>query len=550
MALSDLSPTELQFVQNTLLAPPPSQFAPQPQQQMLVDDQLRAMAESGFLGEEGRFFSAMAQQQDRQKRLQMAKEASRLTGLEPDFYERVQGFAQVDPEAFSSSPVQQALSVAQSINERARKKAEEAKLVKSARAAANLTGSESDFYKRVQKLAQEDPIAFASSPVQQMISVAQSASEQARKLAEETRATQAAKNAASLTGKESDFYERLQKLAQEDPVAFSSPQVQRAISVAQSSSEQAKKKAEEERLTKAAKSASNLTGREPDFYQKIQRLAQEDPVAFASPPVQQALSFAQSVSEQERKKSEGMRSIQMAKVAASLTGGEPDFYERVQALAQVDPESFASPLVQRALSPAQTMQDRYRKATEEFQAAQVFGQVRQMTPQQIEELQTRGDPTLFKFRDVAEQVSKAKTEASDLLSQIPQKLQTNLQGASLPQVKTAYEKYNRAIPPVLRKKPFEDQQTVADLAKRWKAAFKAEEKAIKAGTMPTPKPGESLPSETLKRQIVGILSPLNPDKEFSDEIIDSIAKSSALILDEEDPQEILKKRMQEVEGSR
>jgi hypothetical protein len=310
MALSDLSPEELQLVQNTLLAPPPSQFAPQPQQQMLVDDQLRAMAESGFLGEEGRFFSAMAQQQDRQKRLQMAKEASRLTGLEPDFYERVQGFAQVDPEAFASSPVQQALSVAQSINERARKKAEEA------------------------------------------------------------------------------------------------------------------------------------------------------------------------------------------------------------------------------------------------QAAQVFGQVRKMTPQQIEELQTRGDPTLFKFRDVAEQVSKAKTEASDLLSQIPQKLQTNLQGASLPQVKTAYEKYNRSIPPVLRKKPFEDQQTVADLAKRWKAAFKAEEKAIKAGTMPTPKPGESLPSETLKRQIVGILSPLNPDKEFSDEIIDSIAKSSALILDEEDPQEILKKRMQEVEGSR
>lgn len=123
MALSDLSPEELQIVQSTLLAPPPAQFT---QAQKEISPELRALGESGFLGAGGRFVQSLAKMQDQRKMMDLANRAASLTGLEPDFNEQVQRLAQANPEMFATAPVQQALNVAQSRYETARKKAEEA----------------------------------------------------------------------------------------------------------------------------------------------------------------------------------------------------------------------------------------------------------------------------------------------------------------------------------------------------------------------------------------------------------------------------------------
>lgn len=131
MALSDLSPEELQIVQNTLLAPPPTAFSQGATtggigQGMEISPALRAAGESGFLGAGGRFIESLARIQDKKRAMSLAQDIDSLTGLEPDFLDRARKIYLKDPEAASSPIVQRAFQLADAKREEAVKKMEEA----------------------------------------------------------------------------------------------------------------------------------------------------------------------------------------------------------------------------------------------------------------------------------------------------------------------------------------------------------------------------------------------------------------------------------------
>lgn len=172
MAYEDLTLEERQALQQSLLAPPPAMFAQA--QPFEVDPLTRAQAAAGMLGTQGRFFEQMARQQEEAKLDATAAEMAReLMGANPfEMGKKAQELAARDPRAFATSTVQQALqlgSLARQEQKIAEQEAQQAKGLEMAKTVFDLPRQ--GFTQALKGLAQVDPEAFNTPEVQQAASL-------------------------------------------------------------------------------------------------------------------------------------------------------------------------------------------------------------------------------------------------------------------------------------------------------------------------------------------------------------------------------------------
>lgn len=157
MALIDLTPEQLNLVENALVAPPPQTF-----QEQMISPELRARAASGMLGSAGRFIEQMAREQERkaeESRIsRLAQEAASINPLDPDYDAKVKQIAMRDPAAFATAPVQQALN----LGDATRKQAMEQAQYRQAGQLFNLPPEQ-----RQEALRSGNPLAFKNLPLLQ-----------------------------------------------------------------------------------------------------------------------------------------------------------------------------------------------------------------------------------------------------------------------------------------------------------------------------------------------------------------------------------------------
>lgn len=157
MALIDLTPEQLNLVENALVAPPPPTF-----QEQMISPELRARAASGMLGSAGRFIEQMAKEQEKKAEegrvASLAQEAASISPLDPEYDIKVRQLSVRDPAAFATAAVQQALN----LGDAARKQAIEQIQYQQAGQIFNLPSEE-----RQQLLRSGNPIAFKNLPLLQ-----------------------------------------------------------------------------------------------------------------------------------------------------------------------------------------------------------------------------------------------------------------------------------------------------------------------------------------------------------------------------------------------
>lgn len=321
MALQDLSPQELEVVKQSLLAPPPIQYA---SEEPPVPTELLALAEAGVLGQRGRYIVAKNRIEEARREKEAEEQGIRnllgTSGGESELTDRMNQIALKNPRFLGSPIAQRLLS-----------QAEQRQTDSLVQAAINQYANAPDAASRQRfetQLSQAQPKVFADPRFQNFRNVKEKAGlrEERSRLLPELQASMGGEG----------YESKLVEAASKSPDVLFDPQFQKTLEMTRSAKDKQRQQAVIAQLTP-------FLGDREKLAEQISALSPTDSEILASPQVKSFIEAGQTAAMNRTAQSVMTRlapvlgdSLKLNEQLASLTGAERESLDLPQVKSFLD----------------------------------------------------------------------------------------------------------------------------------------------------------------------------------------------------------------------